>query len=173
MLYSLGSLKPCLHPTAYVAPGAQLIGNITMEAASSVWFNSVLRGDNAAIHVGERSNIQDGCTLHVDTGVPLRIASRVTVGHNVILHGCTIHTGVLIGMGAIILNHAEIGEQSLIAAGALIPERKRIPPRVLVMGTPGKIVRELDEDDLRMLESVSKHYVEQSRRYKELIKPVV
>lgn len=165
MIFSLGDVKPQLHPTAYMAPGAQLIGNITIGTESSVWFNSVLRGDNAPIVIGEKTNIQDGCTLHVDPGLPLHIGNKVSIGHNVILHGCTIHDGALIGMGAIVLNHAEIGEQALIAAGTLITEKKKIPPRVLVMGSPGKVVRELNEEDLQMLQFVSEHYVGQSRRY--------
>ncbi|MBP1156955.1 MULTISPECIES: gamma carbonic anhydrase family protein [unclassified Paenibacillus] len=167
MIFSLGEYKPQLNPTAYIAPGAHLIGNITMGAESSVWFNAVLRGDNAPIIIGERTNIQDGSTLHVDPGVPLHIGEQVSIGHNVILHGCTIHDGALIGMGSIVMNHAEIGEQALIAAGTLIPENKKIPPRVLVMGSPGKVVRELNEQDLQMLQFVSEHYVGQSRRYLE------
>lgn len=167
MIFSLGEYKPQLNPTAYIAPGAHLIGNITIGAESSVWFNSVLRGDNAPIIIGQQTNIQDGSTLHVDPGVPLHIGDRVSVGHNVILHGCTIHDGALIGMGSIVMNHAEIGEQALIAAGTLIPENKKIPPRVLVMGSPGKVVRELNEQDLQMLQFVSEHYVGQSRRYLE------
>ncbi|ALS23648.1 gamma carbonic anhydrase family protein [Paenibacillus naphthalenovorans] len=165
MIYSLGDVKPQLHPTAYTAPGAQLIGDITIGEESSVWFNSVLRGDNAPIVIGDRTNIQDGCTLHVDPGLPLHIGNKVSVGHNVILHGCTIHDGALIGMGAIVMNHAEIGEQALIAAGTLITEKKKIPPGVLVMGSPAKVVRELNEEDLRVLQFVSDHYVGQSRRY--------
>jgi carbonic anhydrase/acetyltransferase-like protein (isoleucine patch superfamily) len=166
MIFQLDGIKPQLASTVYVAPTAQLIGNITMDAESSVWFNAVLRGDNAPIVVGARTNIQDGCTLHVDSEVPLTIGNGVSVGHHAILHGCTIHDGALIGMGAIVLNHAEIGEQALIAAGSLIPEGKKIPPRSLVMGSPGKVVRELTEKDLEMLHYISGHYVSQGQRYR-------
>jgi carbonic anhydrase/acetyltransferase-like protein (isoleucine patch superfamily) len=165
VVYSLNEIKPRLDPSVYIAPGVQLIGDVTIGRESSVWFNSVLRADNAQIRIGERTNIQDGCTLHVDPETPLIIGKRVSVGHNAILHGCTIGDGALIGMGAIVLNGAEIGEQSLVAAGSLIPEGKKIPARSLVMGSPGKVVRELTEEDLAKLVFTSDHYVQQSRRY--------
>ncbi|SEB72101.1 gamma carbonic anhydrase family protein [Paenibacillus sp. GP183] len=165
MIYSINEIKPCLDSSTYIAPGVQLIGEVTIGAESSVWFNSVIRGDNALIRIGDRTNIQDGCTLHVDPEKPLIIGNRVSVGHNAILHGCTIGDGALIGMGAIVMNGAEIGEQSLVAAGSLIPEGKKIPARSLVMGSPGKIVRELTENDLAKIVNTSDHYVQQSRRY--------
>jgi carbonic anhydrase/acetyltransferase-like protein (isoleucine patch superfamily) len=165
MIYSLENYHPEIDSSVFIAPGAQLIGNIKIGKESSVWFNSVLRGDNAPIVIGERSNIQDGCILHVDPTVPLAIGNDVTVGHNVILHGCKIEDGALIGMGSIVMNHAVIGEQVLIAAGTLIPQGKIIPPRTLVMGNPGKVVRELSDKDLEMLRLSAEHYVAQSRRY--------
>jgi carbonic anhydrase/acetyltransferase-like protein (isoleucine patch superfamily) len=165
MIYSFYGHQPKLDPTVYIAPGVQLIGNITIGAESSVWFNSILRGDNAPITIGEKTNIQDGCTLHVNPNQPVIIGNEVSVGHNVILHGCTVNNGALIGMGAIILDAVEIGEQALIAAGSLIPGGKKIPPRTLVMGNPGKVVRELTEKDLEMLNHTYQHYVKQSKRY--------
>lgn len=165
MNYSLDGIKPQLDSSVYIAPGVHLIGDVIIGAESSVWFNSILRGDNARILIGERTNIQDGCTLHVDSQTPLTIGNRVSVGHNAIVHGCTIGDGALIGMGAILLNRAEIGEQTLVAAGALVPEGKTFPPRCLVMGNPAKVVRELTEDDLARLAFTYEHYVQQSRRY--------
>jgi carbonic anhydrase/acetyltransferase-like protein (isoleucine patch superfamily) len=169
MIIALNEIKPQLDASVYIAFGVQLIGNVTIGAESSVWFNSVLRGDNAQIRIGERTNIQDGCILHVDHQTPMLIGNRVSVGHNAILHGCIIGDGALIGMGAIILNRAEIGEQSLVAAGSLIPEGKKIPARSLVMGSPGKVVRELTEKDLAILAFTSDHYVQQSRRYMDAV----
>lgn len=165
MVYSLEEHRPNIPSSVYIAPGACVIGNVTIGVESSVWFNTVIRGDNAPIVIGDRSNVQDGSTLHVDFDAPMTIGDDVTIGHNVILHGCTIQKGSLIGMGAIVLNHAEIGEECLIAAGALIPEGKKLPPRSLVMGNPGRIVRELTEQDLNRIRLGAAHYVQQSRRY--------
>ncbi|MGF9714270.1 gamma carbonic anhydrase family protein [Paenibacillus naphthalenovorans] len=165
MIFSLENHHPELDSTVYIAPGAQLIGNIKIGKESSVWFNAVIRGDNAPIVIGERSNIQDGSILHVDANVPLNVGNEVTVGHNVILHGCTIKDGALIGMGSTIMNHAVIGEQVLIAANTLITQGKVIPPRTLVMGNPGKVVRELTEQEWKSLRSSAEHYAAQSRRY--------
>jgi carbonic anhydrase/acetyltransferase-like protein (isoleucine patch superfamily) len=165
MRYRLENTEPRLDETVYIAPGVHISGDVQIGRESSVWFNTVVRGDNAPIVIGEQTNIQDGCVLHVDADAPMRIGNRVTVGHNVILHGCTIGDGALIGMGAIVLNHAEIGEEALIGAGTLIPEGKKIPPRVLVVGSPGRVVRALTEEDLVRLRAGAEHYVIQSRRY--------
>jgi carbonic anhydrase/acetyltransferase-like protein (isoleucine patch superfamily) len=167
MIYSYLGKKPHLDETVYVAPGAQIIGDVSIGKESSIWFNSVLRGDNAPMKIGEKVNIQDGCILHVDPEVPLTIADEVSVGHHVVLHGCTIGKGALIGMGATILNHVEVGEYALVAAGSLVPEGKRIPPRTLVMGAPAKVVRELTEKDYAMLTMTTHHYAEKARKYKE------
>lgn len=165
MIYSLENHHPELDSTVFVAPGAQLIGNIKLGKESSVWFNAVVRGDNAPIVIGERSNIQDGSILHVDDDVPLAIGNEVTVGHHVILHGCTIKDRALVGMGSTIMNHAVIGEEVLIAANTLITQGKVIPPRTLVMGNPGKVVRELNEQEVESLRRSAEHYVAQSRRF--------
>ncbi|SMG38209.1 gamma carbonic anhydrase family protein [Paracoccus sp. J56] len=145
MIWQLDGIAPQIADDAWVAPDAQLMGKVVLEPGSSVWFGAVLRGDNEEIRVGRNSNVQDLTVCHTDIGYPLTIGADCTIGHRAILHGCTIEDGVLIGMGAIILNGARIGAGSLIGAGALIAENKVIPPGSLVMGTPGKVIRELDE----------------------------
>lgn len=150
----------------WVAPNATVIGNVVMEEDSSIWFNTVLRGDNEEIRLGAGSNIQEGCVLHTDPGYPMHIEANCTIGHMVMLHGCTIKTGSLIGIGAIILNGAVIGEECLIGAGALIPEGKVIPPRSLVMGTPGKVVREITDEDVGRIKHSVTVYQKNWRRFK-------
>jgi len=146
-IYALNGVRPELPDdgSAYIAPGARVIGRVVLAPRTSVWFNAVLRADNEPIHIGAGSNVQDGCVAHVDPGFPLTIAENVTVGHMALLHGCTIGAGSLIGMGAVVLNGARIGRECLIGANALITEGKEIPDRSLVMGQPGKIVRTLDD----------------------------
>ncbi|MEQ1647205.1 MAG: gamma carbonic anhydrase family protein [Hyphomicrobiaceae bacterium] len=155
----------------WVADNAVVLGDVTIEEDASVWFNVVVRGDNERITIGARSNIQDGCVLHTDPGFPMVIGPDVTVGHMAMLHGCTIGAGALIGIGAIILNGAKIGEGALVGAGALVGEGKVIPPRSLVLGSPGKVVRELrDEDVARMLRGTN-GYVKNGQRFKNGFKP--
>ena len=132
----------------WVAPNATVVGNVIIEENASVWFNTVIRGDNETITIGRGSNVQDGCVLHTDPGFPMVIEEDCTVGHMVMLHGCTLKKGCLVGIGAVVLNGAVIGEGSLIGAHALVPEGKVIPPRSVVMGVPGKIVREASEEDM-------------------------
>lgn len=148
-----------IHQDTFVAPTAAVVGDVTIGAGSSVWYHAVLRGDMAPITIGENSNIQDGCLLHVAEGFPLLIGNYVTAGHGAILHGCTVEDGVLIGMGAIVLDGAVIGEGSIIGAGALVPEGKVIPPRSLVVGLPGKIIRQLDEAKAAELIAHAENYV--------------
>ncbi|MEW9670092.1 gamma carbonic anhydrase family protein [Ammoniphilus sp. 3BR4] len=167
MLYSFEEKKPILDSSVYVAPGAKLIGDVSIGKDSSIWFNSVLRSDNDSMRIGERVNIQDFTMCHVDAGYPMVIEDDVSVGHHVILHGCTVRKGALIGMGAVILNGAEIGEYALVAAGALVPEGKKIPPHTLVMGSPAKAVRELTDKDMEMLRGTNRHYVEKGSKYRE------
>ena len=150
----------------WVADNAVVLGDVTLEEDASVWFNVVIRGDNEPVHIGARANVQDGCILHTDPGFPLTIGADATIGHMVMLHGCTIGAGALIGIGAIILNGAKIGEGCLIGAGALIGERKEIPPGSVVFGSPGKVVRQLTEADQLRIRSGAAHYVENARRYK-------
>ncbi|HEX2219904.1 MAG TPA: gamma carbonic anhydrase family protein [Gemmatimonadales bacterium] len=139
------------------------MGDVTLEAESSVWYGSVLRGDMAPIRVGAQSNIQDGTVVHVDEGVPCSVGARVGVGHRVILHGCTVEDECLIGMGSVLLNGVRIGTGSVVAAGAVLPEGMEVPPRSLVMGVPARIVRSVDERLVRRIAETWAHYVEQAR----------
>lgn len=158
---------PKIDESAFIAPGARVIGEVTVGKESTIWFNAVLRGDEAPIIVGERCSIQDNSTCHLYEGQPLTIDDDVTVGHNVILHGCTIKKGALIGMGSTILDGAEIGEYTIIGANTLIPPGKKIPPRSLVVGSPGKVVRELNEKDYELLQLSVDTYVQKGKEYKE------
>lgn len=164
-LYALGDRKPVVDPSAWVAPDANVIGNVVLHADSSVWFSSTLRGDNEVIEVGIGSNVQENCVFHTDIGYPLVIGTNCTIGHKVMLHGCVIGDNTLIGMGATILNGAKIGKNCLIGAGALITENKVIPDGSLVMGVPGKVVRQLDEAACKALTLSAQHYQENARRF--------
>ncbi|WP_084419980.1 gamma carbonic anhydrase family protein [Henriciella litoralis] len=167
-LYELDGVKPSTPDTGnyWVAENATVLGNVILRENASIWFNSVVRGDNDPIEIGENSNIQDGCVLHTDHGVPLTIGKNVTVGHMVMLHGCTIADGTLIGIGSTILNRAKIGRNCIIGAHSLIPEGKEIPDNSLVMGSPGKVVRELDEGAAQMIAASSQVYVDNWKRFK-------
>ncbi|MGC1302484.1 MAG: gamma carbonic anhydrase family protein [Caulobacteraceae bacterium] len=155
----------------WVAPGAVLIGRVILRRNASVWFNAVLRGDNEPIEIGENSNVQDGAVLHTDPGSPLTIGRDVTVGHLAMLHGCEIGDGSLIGIGAVVLNGARIGKGCLIGAKALIGEGKEIPDGSMVLGAPGRVVRELDEAARERLAMGAQHYVHNWRRYAAGLKP--
>jgi carbonic anhydrase/acetyltransferase-like protein (isoleucine patch superfamily) len=149
----------------WVADNAVVLGNVTLEDDASIWFGCTVRGDNEPIVVGRGSNIQDGCVLHTDPGFPIHIGENCTIGHMVMLHGCTIGNGSLIGIGAIVLNGAKIGEGSLVGAGALVAEGKEIPPGSLVLGTPGKVVRHLTPDDIARMRRGATHYVANWQRF--------
>ncbi len=155
----------------WVAPNAVLLGKVELCEDASVWFGAVLRGDNELIRVGPRSNVQDGCVLHTDPGFPLDIGAGCTIGHMVMLHGCTIGRGSLIGIGSIILNGAKIGEQCLIGANTLIGEGKEIPPRSMVIGSPGKIIRQLSDDDVKRFGAGAGRYVANWQRYAKGLAP--
>jgi len=171
-VYSLGSdLQPTLADDAWVAPGAVLIGNVVMKPRASVWFGSVIRAENDQIVIGEGSNIQDGSVLHVDPGYPIAIAKNVTVGHKVMLHGCTVGEQSLIGIGSILLNGCVIGKNSLVGANTLIPEGKEYPDGVLILGSPGKVVRELTPEQQQKLKSAADHYQENALRYQQHLTP--
>jgi carbonic anhydrase/acetyltransferase-like protein (isoleucine patch superfamily) len=165
MKYRLGDLQVECHPQSWVAPNAVLVGKVKLEAGASVWFNTVLRGDNELIHVGENSNVQDGTVMHTDMGFPLTIGKGVTIGHKVMLHGCTVGDNSLIGMNAVVLNGARIGKNCIIGANALIPEGKSIPDGSLVMGSPGKVMRELTEQQIKMLQASAAGYVAHAQHY--------
>ena len=170
MKYRLGELRVECHPTSWVAPNATVIGNVRLQARASVWFGAVLRGDNELIDIGEDSNVQDGTVMHTDLGSPLTLGKGVTVGHNAMLHGCSVGDYSLVGINAVILNGARIGKHCIIGANALIPEGKEIPDGSLVMGSPGKVVRELSEQQKRMIEAGAAHYVANAQRYaRELV----
>jgi carbonic anhydrase/acetyltransferase-like protein (isoleucine patch superfamily) len=157
----------------WIAENAVVLGQVLIEEDVSVWFGSVIRGDNDPIVIGARSNIQDGCVLHTDPGFPLIIGPEATIGHMAMLHGCTIGRGALIGIGAVVLNGAKIGEESMIGAGAVIPERKEIPPRSVVLGAPGKVVREVREQDLERIRWGVQLYVDRWKTYARGLKPQV
>ncbi len=167
-VYSLGALNPALPPEGeyWIAPSAQVMGNVIMRKNSSVWWGAIVRGDNDPIEIGENSNVQDGSVLHTDIGSPLTIGANVTIGHMVMLHGCTIGDGSLVGIGSIILNGARIGKNCLIGAGALITEGKEIPDNSMVMGAPGKVVREIGDGHAAILQASALHYVENWKRYR-------
>jgi carbonic anhydrase/acetyltransferase-like protein (isoleucine patch superfamily) len=163
-------ISPTIHESVFVAPGAYLIGDVTIGEESTVWFNAVLRGDDGPITVGKRCSIQDNSTIHLYEGSPVVIGDDVTIGHNVILHGCKIGSCSIIGMGSTLLDNVEVGEECIIGANTLLAGGIKIPPRSLVLGSPGKVVRELTEKDLQMLQYSSENYVQKGKEYKEIIK---
>ncbi len=166
-------MKPALHPTAFIASTAAVMGDVTLGRDTSVWYGAVVRGDMAPIAIGDETNLQDGTIVHVDDGVPCTVGRRVGVGHRVILHGCTIEDECLIGMGSIILNNARIGTGSVVAAGAVIPEGMQVPPRSLVMGVPGRIVRAVDATLTERIRETWSHYIRQARAHRAGRFPVV
>ncbi|WP_298835863.1 gamma carbonic anhydrase family protein [uncultured Roseobacter sp.] len=170
-IYALGNNTPEIHPDTWVAPDANLIGKVVLEAGASVWFGATIRADHEEIRVGRGSNVQENCVFHIDAGYPLTIGENCTIGHKVMLHGCTIGNNSLIGMGATILNGAQIGNNCLIGAGALITENKVIPDGSLVMGVPGKVVRQLDEDAIAGLTASARHYQDNMRRFRDELRP--
>jgi len=162
--------KPSIHPTAFVAPTAAIMGHVTLEEESSVWYHTVLRGDINRIHVGPRSNIQDGSVVHLADDYPVIIGELVTIGHKAMIHACTIEDEVLIGMGAIILDGAVIGARSIIGAGAVVTGGTKIPPGSLVLGTPGKVVKTLDLDAQAKVRTWAEKYVKVSRHFLEHVR---
>ncbi|HEX5661028.1 MAG TPA: gamma carbonic anhydrase family protein [Polyangiales bacterium] len=171
MIYRLGDKRVVRHGETFVAPNATLIGSVIMHERSSIWFNVVARGDNDPITIGPDTNIQDGSVLHTDAGVPLTIGRGVTVGHKVMLHGCTIEDYALIGINAVILNRARIGRYCIIGANSLIAEGKEIPEGSLVMGSPGKVIRPLTEPERKKLELSAAGYVANAQRYLRDLQP--
>jgi len=166
-IYSLAGTQPQIAADAYVAPGATVIGNVVMQPRSSVWFGAILRGDNDVIDIGEGSNVQDGCVLHIDPGFPLHIARNVTLGHQAMVHGCTIGEQSLIGIGSILLNGCQIGRESIVGANTLIPEGKEFPDGVMILGSPGRIVRELTDEERSGLIRFAEHYQQRAERYRQ------
>ena len=171
MLFALGDRQPSLlDPDCFVADSAQVMGSVILHPGASVWFGAVLRGDCDDIIIGHNSNVQDGAVLHTDPGIKLEVGEHVTIGHMAMLHGCQIGDNSLIGIKAVILNGARIGKNCLIGAGALIPEGKEIPDNSVVMGAPGKVIREVGEKEQRMLDSAAQHYVVKYKLYRDKLR---
>jgi carbonic anhydrase/acetyltransferase-like protein (isoleucine patch superfamily) len=171
-IYQLGDQAPEIDASAFVADSANLIGKVTVEANASVWFGVTIRGDNERITIGEGSNIQEGTVMHTDMGFPLTIGRNVTVGHQAMLHGCTIGDGALIGIQAVVLNGAKIGKGCLVGAGALVTEGKEFPDNSLILGSPAKVVRTLTEEDLQRLAGNAANYVERGQLFKAQLKKI-
>jgi len=171
-LYELDGISPQCHPSAWVADSAEVIGNVQLGADASVWFGTVVRGDTESITIGEGSNIQDASVLHADIGQPLTIGARVTVGHQVMLHGCTIGDESLIGIGAIVLNGAKIGRHCLVGAGALVTEGKEFPDGSMILGSPAKVVRSLSPEQIEALRQSAQHYIDNARRFRAGLKKI-
>jgi carbonic anhydrase/acetyltransferase-like protein (isoleucine patch superfamily) len=171
-IYELDGVAPRLAPTAYVADSAEVIGNVEMAEGSSVWFGAILRGDNDLMRIGRGSNVQDGSVLHSDPGYPLVLGEDVTIGHLVMLHGCTIGDGTLVGIGAVVLNGAKIGRNCLVGAGALVTEGKEFPDNSMIVGSPAKVLKELTAEQAARMRHAATHYVENSARYRRGLKRI-
>jgi carbonic anhydrase/acetyltransferase-like protein (isoleucine patch superfamily) len=171
-LYKLGDVSPTLAPSAYVAPTASVIGNAVLADNSSVWFGATLRGDNEPISIGANSNVQDGAVLHTDPGFPLRVGANVSIGHQAMLHGCTVGDGSLIGIQAVILNAAVIGKGCLVGAGAVVTERKTFADGTLILGAPARAVRELSAEEREGLLEIAANYASRSAFYRSRLVPI-
>lgn len=171
MKYSLEGISVQIEGEVFIAPTATLIGNVLLKDKSSVWWGAVLRGDYERITVGERTNIQDNCIVHMDADFPVTLGNQVTVGHKAVLHGCTIGNNALIGINSVIMNDVVIGDDCLIGSNTLLTEGKQIPPRSLVVGSPGKIIRELSDEEVAEITEFSDRYVRNSKRYRETLQP--
>jgi carbonic anhydrase/acetyltransferase-like protein (isoleucine patch superfamily) len=171
-IYQLGEHVPAIDPSAYVTDSANVIGKADIRANASIWFDVTIRGDNECITVGANSNVQEGCVLHTDPGYPLTIGDNVTIGHQAMLHGCTIGDGSLIGIQAVILNGAKIGKNCLVGAGALVTEDKEFPDNSLIIGSPAKAVRTLGEADVARMHGNTANYVERGKLFKANLKRI-
>ena len=169
-VYELDGVAPRVDPTAWIADSAEVMGNVHLGPDASVWFGCVLRGDTESMHIGEGSNIQDLSVLHADFGQPLHIGRHVTVGHKVMLHGCTIGDESLIGIGAVVLNGAKIGKNCLVGAGALVTEGKQFPDGSMIVGAPARVVRQLTPEQIEGLRQSARHYVDNARRFQAGLK---
>lgn len=171
-IYQLGEHVPDIAPSAYITDSANVIGKAKIEANASIWFDVTIRGDNEQITIGENSNVQEGCILHTDPGYPLTVGKNVTVGHQAMLHGCTIGEGSLIGIQAVILNGAKIGKNCLVGAGALVTEGKEYPDNCLIIGSPAKAVRNLNEEDIARMQNNTLNYVKRGQIFKQELKRI-
>lgn len=165
-IYQLGDSAPTIHESAWVAENAQVIGRVTMGEGSGAWFGVVIRGDTESVTIGRGTNVQDNSVLHADPGVPLTIGNDVSIGHQVMLHGCTVGDGTLIGIQAVVLNGAKIGKNCLVGAGALVTEGKEFPDGSMIIGSPAKVVRQLSPEQIEGLRKSAQHYIDNARRYK-------
>jgi carbonic anhydrase/acetyltransferase-like protein (isoleucine patch superfamily) len=170
-VYRLGDVSPTLAGSAYVAPSASIIGNVVLAELSSVWFGAILRGDNETIHIGVGSNVQDGAVMHTDPGFPLNVGANVSIGHQAMLHGCTVGDGSLVGIQAVVLNAAVIGKSCLVGAGAVITERKVFADGSLILGAPAKVVRELTPEERENLLKVAANYAARGAHYRNHLRP--
>jgi carbonic anhydrase/acetyltransferase-like protein (isoleucine patch superfamily) len=164
-IYQLGEDAPTIALDAYVAPSATLIGKVILHARASVWFGATLRGDNEPIVIGAHSNVQESAVMHTDMGFPLTVGEYVTIGHQAMLHGCTIGDGALVGIQAVVLNGAVVGRECLVGAGAIVTERKQFPDRSLILGAPAKVVRQLTDEEIVYLRLGADHYVQRGAQY--------
>ncbi len=171
-LYAIDDRHPQLAPTAWVAPSATVLGRVVLADGVGIWFGAVLRGDNEPIVIGEGSNVQENTVMHTDVGFPLTVGRGVTIGHQAMLHGCTIGDGSLIGIQAVVMNGVRIGRDCLIGAGALVPEGKTIPDRSLVLGSPGKVVRELTEEDVARIRAGAESYVARAAAFRAQLRRI-
>jgi carbonic anhydrase/acetyltransferase-like protein (isoleucine patch superfamily) len=171
-IYQLESQTPSVDPSAWVADSAEVMGNVTLGADVSIWFGTVIRGDNEPIAIGEGSNIQDASVLHSDFGQPLTIGKHVTVGHQVMLHGCTIGDESLIGIGAVVLNGAKIGKNCLVGAGSLVTEGKEFPDGSMILGSPARVARQLTPEQIEGLRQSARHYIDNARRFRDGLKKI-
>ncbi|WP_027370726.1 gamma carbonic anhydrase family protein [Desulfovermiculus halophilus] len=170
MIWAIADRRPEIHPSCFIAPDAALIGSIVLEPDASIWFGTILRGDNDLITISQGTNIQDGSVVHTDEGIPVSIGAGVTVGHKAVLHGCRVGENSLIGINAVILNNARVGANCIVGAGALIPEGKEIPDNSVVFGTPGKVVREVSEQETARITGSAQHYMEKARIYAQKLR---
>jgi carbonic anhydrase/acetyltransferase-like protein (isoleucine patch superfamily) len=171
-IYQFADHRPEINPSAWVAESAQVMGRVALADGASVWYGAVLRGDNDSITIGPNSNIQDGSVLHTDHGKPLSLGEGVTVGHQVMLHGCSIGDNTLVGIQSVILNGARIGKNCIVGAGAIVTEGKEFPDGVLIVGAPAKVVRELTAEQIERLKLQSAHYVQQAQRHRNLMQRI-
>lgn len=171
-IYALDDKTPRMAESAWVADSAQVMGDVVMGDESSVWFGTIVRGDSETITLGRGVNVQDASVLHADPGVPLTLGDNVSVGHQVMLHGCTVGEGTLIGIGSVVLNHAKIGKNSLVGAGSLVTEGKEFPDGSMIMGRPAKVVRELSPEEIANLQRIAQHYKDNARRFKAGLKKI-
>ena len=170
-IYRYGERVPSVHESVFVAPNASVIGSVVLAENVSVWFGATIRGDNDVITLGKNSNVQEGAVLHTDPGIKLTVGENVTIGHQAMLHGCTIGDGTLVGIKSVVLNDAVIGRNCVIGANSLIAEGKKIPDGSLVLGSPGKVVRQLTEDEIKRFNGISANYVRKWKLYKTDLKP--